>query len=161
MLNTTLLQDFVQAAGEATVEYTKMSFGIENGITPDRFELIENDSPLPTSGSCLVLTVNDMSITVGLLSIEDNLMKMAKSILDLPVDQEISKEEMMDTVNEMINIISGGIKSRLNNKVEGGITLGLPKFIELDWDNYHNAAAIAKILIDDMPVYLLASSIAH
>ncbi|WP_028383011.1 chemotaxis protein CheX [Legionella moravica] len=84
------------------------------------------------SGSYLLLTANKSDIELGFLSDESVLMDLARTILSVSPEVIIPRLDMMDAVNEVINIISGGVKSRVNDQITGGIVLGIPYFLEGD-----------------------------
>lgn len=84
----------------------------------------------PLSGSYLLLTANKSDIEWGFLSDESVLMDLARTILSVSPEVIIPRLDMMDAINEVINIISGGVKSRVNDQITGGIVLGIPYFLE-------------------------------
>lgn len=152
------LHDFLQAAGEAATDFANMSLCHDSLFDFSKLELIHNEMELPSMGSCVDLKLSDTLITIGILSTKDNLMSMAKSMMGITSNQDISNEDMMDAINEMINIIAGGVKSRLNEKLQSNIKLGLPIFIELDWASYNKNRLVGKLSKGDIPLYLLVSS---
>ncbi|CAM3030551.1 chemotaxis protein CheX [Legionella worsleiensis] len=91
------------------------------------------NNPTLLSGSFLMLTANEGQIELGFLANEPVLMDLARIILSVsPEDTVISQLDMMDAINEMINVISGGVKSRVNHQIPGGILLGIPYFLDGD-----------------------------
>lgn len=150
----TSLQDWILAASEATNEFAEQALGIRGS---SNIEMMNDTSCRDMAGSSLLLHCSDMSVKVGFFSSDVVLMTIAKIILDVPSEDELSREEMIDAINETINIISGGVKRRLNDLANGGISLGLPLFIEADYDCKKNKGALfARMLIGEMPVLLLA-----
>jgi CheY-specific phosphatase CheX len=62
---------------------------------------------------------------------------------------------MIDAIKEVINIISGGIKCRLNDQISGGITLSIPFFLDgKEAQEKNQGALIENIIISGRPLSL-------
>ncbi len=154
-----VLKDWINAAAEATNDFAAQALGVEQSIATCGIEIIDEPSCSDLEGSCLQLTCGETSIKVCFLSGEDILMKIARIMLAISSEDELSKKDMIDAIKEAINIISGGIKRRLNEQFIGGITLGLPLFMKREFMNEeHENRVIAKIVVAEMPVFLIAIS---
>lgn len=155
-ITDTSLKNWIHAAAEATNEFAEQALGIKESCN---IEIINDMSCRDMAGSSLLLHSSDTSIKVGFFSSDVVLMKIAKLILDIPSADELSRNDMIDAINEIINIISGGVKRRLNDQASGGISLGLPSFIEADYHDCkkNEETLFARMLIAEMPILLLAS----
>jgi len=83
------------------------------------------------NGSMLRVDCNkEFDMDIYFLAEESDLFLISAQYLGLETPYQLKKNEMMDAIMEINNIISGGFKSRLNDKLSGGILIGLPEFIE-------------------------------
>ena len=163
MATTHALMDWLNATNDTIGEHLGPMLGVEHLVDSHRMDLI-NDSDIDAiMGSYLLLNcANTHSIKVSFLSSEDVLMQIAKKILGLSPTDELSRDDMIDAIKEVINIISGGVKSRLNHQVSGGIALGLPFFVDKTDDFPKSEDTLfGKIIISGMPIYLSVSNAAH
>lgn len=101
----------------------------EQYINSSSLDEAKRADPTQLSGAYLLLDCGAYQVEVGVLVDLENLMQITRKMLSLSPQAPLDREQMSDALNEIVNIISGGIKSRLNDQVEGGITLGLPRFL--------------------------------
>ncbi|WP_133137766.1 chemotaxis protein CheX [Legionella rowbothamii] len=119
------------------------------------YSRIQNPNQL--SGSYLMLDCGTYQVEVGLLVDLENLNQITRKMLSLSSKEKLDKEQMSDVLNESINIISGGIKSRLNDHIEGGITLGLPRFLKNTEESRKIAILLQYVSIGDLRLSISVS----
>lgn len=140
---------WLNAAVDAVNDFVSMGLGEEGAQA-----LINDSSPVENlkmlSGSSLVLSCSNEQIEIGLLADPQNIKMITQKMLSLSPEEGVDKEQMSDALNEALNIISGGIKSRLNDKADGGIVLGLPKFIDNPQEAYRVAQLLQYITVGDL-----------
>lgn len=163
MSNTEGLERFIVAAVEAMSDFSIQMLGAEDSIDPDSMEPIKEWDSHACLGSYLPLNCGEDLIEVGFMSSEDVLRVIVKRMLELSGEEDLPRDDMIDATKEIINIISGGIKCRLNEKVDGGILLGLPSFSEKPCcDLKKNNTLVGKLHVANMPVFLsIRSGVAH
>jgi hypothetical protein len=68
------------------------------------------------------------SMHLGLVTSSAGCRTLARGLLQVPPDEELSDSEVVDGVNELVNILAGKVKARLVGR-DGTLRLGLPMFL--------------------------------
>lgn len=143
----------------ATIE--AVSDFVINGLEePEAYVSVLDYSKIENSniaGSYLTLSTKCNKIEIGLIVDHESLKKITMKMLCLSTDEMINKEQMSEALKEVTNIISGGIKSRLNDQVTGGIILGLPLFLENTKEARRNATLLRYIAVNDLSICISIS----
>lgn len=97
------------------------TLGYESG------EVISNGSVLPKMpfGSFVALTGETISVQIGLAAARPACLQLARAMLCMEPDEELDDEDLTDVLGEMVNVVAGGTKSRLADRVEP-MRIGLP-----------------------------------
>jgi hypothetical protein len=117
------LREWVHQMQLVTTELTSGALKFEN----------RRAVPLPPSkkdgvGSYIsVLSAFD-SMHLGLVTSSAGCRALARGLLQVPPDEELSDSEVVDGVNELVNILAGKVKARLVGR-DGTLRLGLPMFL--------------------------------
>ena len=144
---------WIKVAVEATNEFARQALCFEEHVSSSNMGLMEEETPL--SGSYLMLTCGEFQMEIGFLSSEKILMEIARILFVVTPEEVLPREDMIDAIKEVINIISGGVKCRLNDQISGGITLSIPFFLEgKDVQEKNQDALIENIIVAGMPVSL-------
>ncbi|MDR3501474.1 MAG: chemotaxis protein CheX [Legionella sp.] len=118
---------WLNAATDAMNDFVGMGLGEENAAV-SIMEYSKIEDPKQLFSSYLILSCEDHQVEIGLHANTENMKRITQKMLALTPEEMVDKEQTSDALNEAINIISGGIKSRLNEHIYGGIMLGLPRF---------------------------------
>ncbi len=82
----------------------------------------------PYHGAYLALVSPQGALQIGLAADEGGCQALAKGLLGMgPADPPLADAEMADAFCEIVNIIAGGFKSRVRERM-GSLTMGLPVF---------------------------------
>ena len=117
------VSDWVAAMAGASTELA-LSLGIE-GVEV----LGWHDTP-PTgmAGAYIPLLAEDQTLQLALLASPDGCADLARLLLGMEPGEEVSDADIADAVGELVNIVAGGVKQRMQ-ETTGGLRLGLPVFI--------------------------------
>lgn len=116
------LTDWVEALVAAANQLALESLGFEEG------EVVKTESSLRSlvSGSLIALVGNQHSVEVGLCATADNCVSLARAFLGMePEDEELSRADLDDALGEMVNVLAGALKARMDGRVPA-MQLGLP-----------------------------------
>ncbi len=90
--------------------------------------LPEGVEPLAGHGAYLGLVAADEPIQVGILVDTGGCQHLAKLLLGMaPTDEDLAQSDVSDAMCEIINIIAGGLKRRVSERMK--VTMGLPIFV--------------------------------
>ncbi len=79
-------------------------------------------------GAYLGLVAQPGALQIGIASDEAGCQALAKGLMGMgPTDPPLAAPEMADAFCEIVNIVAGGFKGRVREKV-GALTMGLPVF---------------------------------
>ncbi|MCD4813617.1 chemotaxis protein CheX [bacterium] len=122
----TALQNWLDALKAALSEVSKTILNQEEGSFNPR----QNDLPWNnTIGAYIPIISRDYSLQLGLVSTEDGCNTLARALLKRSPDELLCAEDMADAIREVVNIICGMSKAKIEGDVSNS-TLGLPIFIE-------------------------------
>lgn len=162
MLSTQTLDVWMSAASEAVNDFSVQMLGIEELNYFSNLEQINEELFVSLAGSYIQLNCGDSLVEVAFLSSDDVLLKIGKLMHKVAPADQLFRDDMIDAIKEVVNIISGGIKSRLNGQIEGGILLGIPMFSD-NLQTYKQAkeSLSGVVHLDDMRIYLLLNRIEY
>ena len=124
----TVVSDWVAAMADASTELA-LSLGI------DGVELLGWHDVPPTgmAGAYIPLLAEDQTLQLALLASPAGCADLARLLLGMEPDEPVSDADIADAVGELVNIVAGGVKQRLQDPATigsgGGLRLGLPVFI--------------------------------
>ncbi len=78
-------------------------------------------------GSYVPLVGDSGTFTFGIQGSWDDFSKLSRRFLFMGEDEDISDEEVVDAINELCNIMTGGVKRRMVT-YDSSLKLGLPTF---------------------------------
>lgn len=118
-----LVSDWVVAMADASTELA-LSLGI------DRLEVLGWHDVPPTgmAGAYIPLLAEDQTLQLALLATPDGCAGLSRLLLGLEPADEVSDADVADAVGELVNIVAGGVKQRMQHS-SGPLRLGLPVFI--------------------------------
>jgi len=100
-------------------------------------------------GAYLALLGHDTSLQVGLLSDASGCQLLSKMLLGMaPEEENLSDSDIADAMCELINVIAGGIKRRVSDRLQ--INLGLPLFVAgVPRPGHHSHVVLTQVRIAD------------
>lgn len=143
-----------KTAIEAIHEYASMSLSALSSFDSSLSDEISSDvdaEHLP--GSIMTLTTKDKPVVIGMSADNMVLTALAKAITQSAEQAELNRAEVQDAMNEMLNVVCGGVKRRLNDTIPGGITLGIPEFYQ-QLPDLMSVPVQTRVFIDQLPIYL-------
>ncbi|MBU8921677.1 MAG: chemotaxis protein CheX [Bacteroidales bacterium] len=88
---------------------------------------MEDGLPDKINGAHVAMISLHESLNVGLFADNKDCVSLAKAMLCMEEDDEISEEDVRDSMGEIVNIIAGGVKRRMIEDIPT-IKIGLPVF---------------------------------
>jgi len=124
MLNTLTTQDWMQVIQETACEVATVALGFEECVKgPENVKIRSG-----LSGAYLPLSTTTEQIQVGLLADDAGCQALAKALLGMEqTEPDLSMGDMSDSFSEIVNMLAGGLKRRLEGRVD--VKLGLPLFV--------------------------------
>jgi hypothetical protein len=147
-----LVSTWLSAMVSSAEELATSTLGLD-GIT-------EIESGFPSDkgfpGSYVALVGDDFNFEYGVAGSWESCATLGRALLFMEPDEELTDDDMADAINEVINIVAGGVKRRMT-EIDPGLKLGLPAFFNGTLHpTSHQEAAGSKIEIAGAEVYLLA-----
>ena len=117
------VSDWVAAMADASTELA-LSLGM------DGVELLGWHDVPPTgmAGAYIPLLGEDQTLQLAMLATPDGCADLSRLLLGLEPADEVSDADVADAVGELVNIVAGGVKQRMQDSA-GLLRLGLPVFI--------------------------------
>jgi len=119
------LEHWLEAMRSAAEELVSVA------LASHTYEYVPGRNDIPwkqTIGAYVPIVANNFSVHLGLLSSPDGCHSIARSLLNRPEDEKVSEEDMADAIREVVNILGGMTKTRIEGDIPRS-TLGLPIFI--------------------------------
>lgn len=138
MIDTKLsVDDWATATSEATQETAETMLAFE------KVEVVNEkvEWPEKLSGSYIPLVSEEYKLQIGLVSDTDGCNKLTEQLLGM---EPQSKEDVADSIGEIMNMIAGVVKNKVNDKVEG-LKIGFPIFVI---GNIHTSENMERAVID-------------
>jgi hypothetical protein len=114
------LELWMDAAAAAAEEVASQALGLESSASTD-------ESAAPTGfGAFVALSGGDDKVQVGVMLDQAGGEALARALLGMPEDEAFGSEgDLADAFGEIVNMVAGGVKTRMNEQVPG-LQLGLP-----------------------------------
>jgi hypothetical protein len=84
--------------------------------------------PTGMAGAYIPLLAEDQTLQLALLASPAGCADLARLLLGMEPGESVSDADIADAVGELVNIVAGGVKQRMQ-EATGGLRLGLPVFI--------------------------------
>jgi len=120
--------DWVVAMADASSELAS-SLGI------DGVEVLgwHDVPPAGMAGAYIPMLAEDQTLQLALLASPEGCADLSRLLLGMEPEEEVAAADIADAVGELVNIVAGGVKQRLQDPgtigTGGGLRLGLPVFI--------------------------------
>lgn len=165
MTKQVLLTQWINAAAEAFNAFIIQSLLLEQEIGSDNLELMDGADVhtlgfLSGASLCLNVEQNQM-VEIKILAHESTLVSLTHLMLSAPIHEPIGKDDVSDAIREIVNIISGGVKCRLNAEYDDTIILGLPLYIDEQVLHDDGHGLWGRLNINDIEVLLSVSPLTH
>jgi CheY-specific phosphatase CheX len=114
------LEHWMDAAAAAAEDVASQALGLESSTSV-------GESAAPTGfGAFVALSGGDDKVQVGVMLDQAGGEALARALLGMPEDEAFASEgDLADAFGEIVNMVAGGVKTRMNEQVPG-IQLGLP-----------------------------------
>ena len=145
------VSDWVAAMADASTELA-LSLGI------DGLELLGWHEVPPTgmAGAYIALLGEDQTLQLAMLATPDGCADLSRLLLGLEPADEVSDTDVADAVGELVNIVAGGVKQRMQDSA-GTLRLGLPVFINgFVQRTQQLEIALASAKLGEVDVHLMA-----
>jgi Chemotaxis phosphatase CheX len=118
----TAVSDWVAAMADASTELA-LSLGM------DAVELLGWHDVPPTgmAGAYIPLLAEDQTLQLALLATPAGCADLSRLLLGMEPAEEVSDADIADAVGELVNIVAGGVKQRMQGSAS--LRRGLPVFI--------------------------------
>ncbi|KJF17950.1 chemotaxis protein CheX [Acidithrix ferrooxidans] len=151
MDDPTLVSTWLHAMVNSAEELATSTLGLE-GITVIN-EALPKERDFP--GSYVAIVGDSYNFEYGIAGSWDSCAVLARALLFMEPEEELSEDDLADAVNEVINIVAGGIKRRMS-EIDTGLKLGLPAFFNGTLHpTSHQEAAASKVDLAGAEVYLM------
>ncbi|MCP4501575.1 MAG: chemotaxis protein CheX [Deltaproteobacteria bacterium] len=85
--------------------------------------------PASSYGGYMQLSNSDVVLLVAIAAEKDACEALARALLFMEADEEVTADDMSDAMGEIVNMVGGGMKTK-GADLHAGLTLGLPFFVE-------------------------------
>lgn len=115
-------EEWLDAVVSATQELAVTALAFEEGTVEQTSEPV----PDMSMGSFAGIAGEEGAIQIGIIASHEDCISMCRAFLGMEVDEELSEEDLADCLGELVNVMIGGVKSRMSHA--GGLTMkiGLP-----------------------------------
>lgn len=112
--------------------------------------------PKGTPGSYVALVGQNYNFKFGIAASWEHCELLSRRFLFLEDSDEVSESDMADVMNEITNIVGGGVKRRMSD-FDLSLRLGLPAFFEGPiTPTADQESAYAQAVVGEIPLYLVA-----
>ncbi len=118
-------ETWLKVMEESLNEFSTGMLGLEEG------KILSIDDQLPESmtGAHVAMVSLQDSINIGLISSEEGCAELSRTFMAMEPDEELEEADVQDALGEIVNIVAGGVKTRLVEK-DPSIKIGLPVFFK-------------------------------
>jgi CheY-specific phosphatase CheX len=153
MTSSKTAEDWLAVLMEVTEEFAHESLGFTSYST----ERHHGAAPRSGTGTYIPLVGARASLEMGIVSTDDGCRQLAGALLGMDADEsaEMSEDDVVDAFCEIINIVSGVVKQRVNEE-DSSFNLGLPIFVKGQIRVMeHQGTAVADVQAGGIPVQLV------
>jgi hypothetical protein len=147
--------DWVAAMADASTELA-LSLGIDGGEVLGWHDV----PPTGMAGAYIPLLAEDQTLQLALLATPAGCGDLARLLLGMGGDEAVSDADIADAVGELVNIVAGGVKQRmqaLSQTGAGNLRLGLPVFIHgYVQPTQHLEVSLASVRLGAVEAHLMA-----
>lgn len=145
------MSDWIEAMVDSTRELATDALGL-SGCT---LAGVANERPPGAYGSYISLVSDTQSLELGLISSREGCGVLSRALLCMEPEDELSEEDLADAMGEVINIVGGGVKTRMVEH-DGSLKIGLPLIIDGSIEpTDHVEEVIATAMIGEVEIHLL------
>lgn len=111
--------------------------------------LVNKDKPSNEDlrGSYLAMVGDEQTVQLGIAVKPEDSIPLARALMCMePEDGDLSDEEIIDALGEMVNILAGGLKTRMDGRAPP-MVIGMPLVMQGHVE-VPNRASIARALVD-------------
>ena len=146
-------QDWLEVLMSVTEEFAHDTLGFTS------YEHLNSHDRAPESGTgtYIPLVGARASLEMAIVSTDQGCRQLAGALLgmDAAESEELPQDDVVDAFCEIINIVSGVVKQRVNEE-DSSFNLGLPIFVQGQIRVMeHQGTAVAQVKMGDIPVQLV------
>ena len=153
MTSSKTAEDWLDVLMSVTEEFAHESLGFTSYSTQRR----HGSAPKSGTGTYIPLVGARASLEMGIVSTDTGCRQLAGALLGMDAEEsaELSEDDVVDAFCEIINIVSGVVKQRVNEE-DPSFNLGLPIFVKGQIRVMeHQGTAVADVQVGDIPVQLV------
>jgi CheY-specific phosphatase CheX len=98
------------------------------GGVPVKSNLIKHEMPYALLGAFIQVVCSEGPVLLGITANNENCDSLARLMLGMAEDEPVEETDSFDALAEMINILSGLVKTRLSERLDH-CEIGLPIFL--------------------------------
>ena len=145
------VQTWMHAMVNSADELATSTLGLDGVVTLSEEMPTQRDLP----GSYVALVGDIFNFEYGVAGTWDSFGVLARTLLFMEPEEILEDDDLADAINEVINIVAGGVKRRMSD-VDPGLKLGLPAFFNgILHPTSHQEALSSKIEIAGAEIYLM------
>lgn len=146
------IERWMDAAAAAAEDVASQALGLEASTSAD-------EAGVPTGfGAFVALSGGDDKVQVGVMLDQAGGEALARALLGMPEDEAFGSEgDLADAFGEIVNMVAGGVKIRMNEQVPG-IQLGLPLCVKSLIPPAHAIQSSRRLTIGGTPVAVIVLS---
>jgi CheY-specific phosphatase CheX len=154
---TRLVDAWLEAALDSLSEVATTTLGIEAPNVIERMRRV----PRGMEGA-LIPIVHDQSMQIGIFTTSAGSSVVARALLCMEPEDDLSAMEIADAIGEIANIVAGGAKKRMS-EIQG-IKLGLPIYFRGDieqGDNFDVSSVVLDVMGHPYEIMVLSRGEGH
>lgn len=145
------LNDWLESLKESTHDLLTTSLRFDGSAMNDAGQKPSDKRP----GAYIAVLGEVNSMHLGLSSTPQGCRALARALLGMRSDEELTDGDAIDGVSEVMNIIAGKVKSRMTGR-DGSLRLGMPIFMDAPIQMRDNMErVVADLKVGPVPVQLL------
>lgn len=128
-----------------------------DGMGYDHLEIISHGTEIPQDmpGAFIPLLAPEESVQVGLVSTVEGGRSMARALLQMKPDEEISQSDLTDALGEAANMLAGFVKRNMQDHV-AMCHLGLPLYVNGHLETSERVrAAVTHLKMGEIPIAVI------
>ena len=117
--------EWLEAMVDAFEETATSMMGFETVIKGTFYDSV----PERWAGSWLALVGTGDQAQIGIAGDRPTCDGLARALLGFEPDEDMSDDDLVDAMSEIVNVVAGGLKTRIAER-QPGLSLGLPVFFK-------------------------------